>query len=1095
MNKSTLEESLNSTNPDFFSIIAENSSDSFWIMDENFQFTYISPSTPKMTGYSIDEWITLGWHNFIHPDYFQNVIHGFKRLQEDVIQNLVISFIAFHKSGSQIWVEFSASSYRDREGHFKGIVGVTRDITAQKKAEIELMDSMQTCSNIINTIPAGLMIFKISPNNDFHLISINEDAQKITGFVPEEVIGKEATTLFPNIRDFDIFQKAIEVTKTGITYETDDFNYEDNDIKGIFRVRAFMLSQNRLGFAFEDISIIRKAEKVDQELGLILSYSRDFIGSFTLDLKTIFINEAGKEIVGLENNSTMNMYSLLDFYHPDVLEFIKTTVIPTVLEKGRWRGETKFKNFETGLPIEVIHDIYVIRKPFTGEIINISTITIDISAQKRVEAALEKRIIALTQPLEDIEKIAINDIFNIDELQNIQDRFSEATGVSAVMTYLNGNLITQRSNFTELCGDIMLESPKGCELCLKSNPIPGSPLENRKMREYCKSIGLMHAGAKITVGGQHIANWLIGQVRDSSVTEENVRALAKRIGEDEEKLVNAFHKVPQMDPETFEKIAHSFYHIATQMSNSAYQNVQQARLIAQLRAAEAELKESEEKVLTIGNAALDAVIIIDHNGDIVYWNPAAEKIFGHKEQDVIGYNVHQLIMPEKYRAQFESAWATFISTHQGKLIGKVIEMEGLHANGAIFPVEVALSQVSGKNNNWLLAYIRDITERKNAQLELIAAKEKAEESNRLKSHFLTNMSHEIRTPMNGILGFLSLLQDIDLSHETRDKYINIINKSGERLLSTINDIIEMSKIESGHLHTDIEDVNILLIMNDLIDFFQPEIYEKGLKLKTKLIIEKDHLFIKTDKHKLEGILTNLIKNAIKFTSSGFIEIGNYLEKDRMIFYVKDTGIGISKENTEQIFERFVQADTSLTRNYEGSGLGLSIAKAYTDSLDGTIWVESDKGVGSTFFISLPYQSILHKEDFFYDKRNFVPDLKNGINILIAEDDETSFFYLMTILRGITNKVYRAESDEDSINILQEHPEIDLILMDIKMPGMNGLDATKKIREINSNIIIIVQSAFVMTEDYQLAIQSGCNEFISKPINKDTLLNLIGKYFS
>lgn len=1095
MNKSTLEESLNSNNPDFFSIIAENSSDSFWVMDENFQFTYTSPSTPKITGYPIDEWIALGWHNFIHPDYFQNVVHGFERLQSGIIQNFVLSFIAYHKSGSQIWVEINAGVYKDHEGNFKGLVGVTRDITAQKTAEIELLDSLQTCSNIINTVPAGLMIFKISPSNDFLLISINEDAQKITGFIPSEVIGKEATTLFPNIREFDIFQKAIEVSLTGVTYETDDFNYEDNEIQGIFRVRVFMLSQNRLGFAFEDISIIKKAEKVDQELGLILSYSKDFIGSFSLDLKTNFINDAGKEIVGIDNRSSNQDYSLLDFYHPNVIEFIRSTVIPTVLEKGRWRGETQFKHFITGQPIDVIHDIYVIKKPFTGEIINISTITIDISLQKRVEAALEKRIIALTQPLEDVEKIAISDIFNLDELQKIQDKFSEATGVSSVITYPNGNLITQRSNFTELCGDIMLNSTKGCELCLKSNPVPGTPFEGKRIGEYCKSIGLMHAGAKITVGGQHIANWMIGQVRDHSVSEADVRALARQIDEDEDKLVEAFYKVPQMEADTFEKIAQSLYHIANQMSNSAYQNVQQARLIAQLKAAEAEIKESEEKVLTIGNAALDAVIIIDQNGDIVYWNPAAEKIFGHKEQDVLGLNVHQLIMPDKYRTQFESAWNHFTKSHQGKLIGKVIEMEGLHSNGSIFPVEVALSQVSGKNNNWLLAYIRDITDRKNAQLELIAAKEKAEESNRLKSHFLTNMSHEIRTPMNGILGFLSLLQDIDLSHETRDKYINIINKSGERLLSTINDIIEMSKIESGHLHTDMEDVNILLIMNDLIDFFQPEIYEKGLKLKTKLLIEKDHLFIKTDKHKLEGILTNLIKNAIKFTSGGYVEIGNFVEKDRMIFYVKDTGIGISKEYTERIFERFVQADTSLTRNYEGSGLGLSIAKAYIDSLDGQIWVESEKGVGSTFFVSIPYQSILHKEDYFYDKRSLIPNLKNGLNILIAEDDETSFLYLMTILKGITNKVYRAETGEDSLKIIQDHPEIDLILMDIKMPGMNGLDATKKIRAFHQNIIIIVQSAFAMTEDSQLAIESGCNEYISKPINKDLLMSLIGKYFS
>jgi PAS domain S-box-containing protein len=236
---------------------------------------------------------------------------------------------------------------------------------------------------------------------------------------------------------------------------------------------------------------------------------------------------------------------------------------------------------------------------------------------------------------------------------------------------------------------------------------------------------------------------------------------------------------------------------------------------------------------------------------------------------------------------------------------------------------------------------------------LIVSKERAEESDRLKSAFLANMSHEIRTPMNGILGFLQLLSEGEISAGDRDYYFDVINKSGERLLSTINDIIEISKIESGQLSVSLSDVDIESILDFQFEFFLKQAQQKGLKLmllKTEEPIKKS---IYTDKHILDGILTNLIKNAIKFTEVGSIEFGNYIKGEFMIFYVKDTGIGISPDRQQAIFERFVQADLDYKRPHEGSGLGLSIVKAYVKILGGDVWLDSEPAAGTTFFFTIP----------------------------------------------------------------------------------------------------------------------------------------------
>lgn len=392
----------------------------------------------------------------------------------------------------------------------------------------------------------------------------------------------------------------------------------------------------------------------------------------------------------------------------------------------------------------------------------------------------------------------------------------------------------------------------------------------------------------------------------------------------------------------------------------------------------------------------------------------------------------------------------------------------------------------------VLTFARDISEQKRKEKELVIAKEKAEESDRLKSVFLANVSHEIRTPMNAILGFLELMKNPGLQGEEISSYIDIVNQSGQRLLSTINDIIEISKIESGQSEVVYSQVNTQELMRFHYDLFRQEAHEKGILLKLAKQIRGDKVFIQSDIHKLEGILTNLINNAIKFTRSGVIEFGNYLKENSLLFYVKDTGRGIPPDRHKAIFNRFVQSDLNNTRTHEGSGLGLSIAKAYVEMLGGNIWVKSKTGKGSTFFFSIPFIPVKVTKSKTDKVDETAGVLRRKVKLLIAEDDELSFKFLESILNEEGIIIIHAVNGEEAVKCLNENPDISLIIMDIKMPVLDGLEATRHIRTFNKTIPIIAQTAYALAGDRERALEAGCNHYISKPVNRKELLRIFNK---
>ena len=398
----------------------------------------------------------------------------------------------------------------------------------------------------------------------------------------------------------------------------------------------------------------------------------------------------------------------------------------------------------------------------------------------------------------------------------------------------------------------------------------------------------------------------------------------------------------------------------------------------------------------------------------------------------------------------------------------------------------------------VLGISTDITERKRYEKALVEALEKAEESDRLKSAFLANMSHEIRTPLNGIIGFSKYLRNFpDTNREETLKFLNIICNSADHLLNLINDIIDISKIEVGQLKIAPESINLNALLNEIYTFYysaKPDLSKRGVSFRITTSLSDAESSIVVDKVRLRQVLNNLIGNALKFTREGSVEFGYELTTDKnyVRFFVKDTGIGISKDKVELIFQRFRQADIDITKKFGGTGLGLAISKSLVDLMGGNIWVDSQPEIGSTFYFTLPFIKTaipVAKSDAPFEFKEVMDKLK-GKRILIAEDDTNSLFYLKTVLQNSGIVCLEALNGRDAVNLFLKNPDVDLILMDLKMPELSGFEAIKEIRRVSPKVPIIVQTAHVFNDEKVLCNAMGCDNFISKPVDINVLFSAL-----
>jgi PAS domain S-box-containing protein len=503
-----------------------------------------------------------------------------------------------------------------------------------------------------------------------------------------------------------------------------------------------------------------------------------------------------------------------------------------------------------------------------------------------------------------------------------------------------------------------------------------------------------------------------------------------------------------------------------------------------------EVSISTENLLDLlWNSSLCGMILIKPDGEIIRVNDAYKKIYAI-DRDITGESFWSIFpdeVKEEIKRQFKLLFNSNKLASQLDSIFKIYHVEEKFLEFRFFFL------TENQERKAMLWLVEDVTSQKLATLEIQRAKERIEESDRLKAAFLANMSHEIRTPMNGIIGFSSMLLDPDLSDDKRGQFVEIIISSSNHLLELIDDIIDLSKIEARQVELNNREFYLNDLMNEVYASFGSTAASKGIRFTFHMGLPMPESKIISDEKKLKQVITNLINNAFKFTHEGVIEFGYSIVGKEIQFMVRDTGIGIDAKYYKTIFERFRQADDSNTRQYGGTGLGLSISKSYIELIGGRIWVQSKLNEGSSFYFTVPYHPAKMAE-IIEEKATAsgLPDW-SGKTILIAEDEEVNHIYLSEVLLGTNVNVLSAKNGLEAVDIARKDRDIDIILMDIKMPELNGYEATKIIKQIRPTLPIIAQTAYAMAGDREIALSEGCDDYISKPVKKDKLLSIIQKY--
>lgn len=501
-----------------------------------------------------------------------------------------------------------------------------------------------------------------------------------------------------------------------------------------------------------------------------------------------------------------------------------------------------------------------------------------------------------------------------------------------------------------------------------------------------------------------------------------------------------------------------------------------------------ELETSYNNLKSIFDNVGDGIVLHDVNGNIYFNNRQAARIINATENLAKDHEINVLdLFPDKQeKFKMLDIWKEAMNG-----VSRVVStsFKPLGSDMMIY-VQVSMNKTLWYGKPLVVAVIRDFTERANFENQLVKAKDKAEEGERLMTAFLQNISHEIRTPLNAIMGFSGLLVENELTSDKRKDFVSIILKSSSQLLNIVNDILTISSIETRQVKLSLTNANLNQLIDSIYAYFKSEADSNGLELKFNKGLSDNRADVYTDIMKLHQILFNLISNALKFTKTGSITFGYDVNEgetgEYLSFFVKDTGIGIEKERHQLIFEKFRKIDNKTGVLNRGIGLGLSIAKAFADIMGGRIWVQSVPGEGSVFYLEIPYKPIY--EGITMENKN----VENTSVILVAEDEEYNYLYLDELLNKLGLKHIQAKDGKEAIDICLENKNVNLVLMDIKMPVIDGYTAAQKIKEFSPKIPIIAQSAYALEHERE-KFRDVFDDYLAKPINKEIFLMTLRKF--
>lgn len=1054
-------------------------------------------------------------------------------------------------NGIQKYINYKFNDIIDNNNITKGKVHLFSDITNDVLSKKLLVESESKFKAVFNDSGLGIVIVNADTqkidicNNHFKKLfeyDDNDDLSQLTIYdLHPEFAHQQIFESFKKLMEF----KVSKVTSIPCIKKTGEIFY--CDINSSF----FKMYGNQVGVGFfTDVTSKLAADKLLNEslerFKQVTNTSSDLIWEINTDGLITYMNPVSEKLLGYKPEEIINKIHFFDLHKNDEREYF-VNIAQEILESGK-----PFKNFENDMLTKSGEIITVISSgsPFfdsDGKILGYRGIDNDITEQKKTEKILkanEERFRYISGCISDISYSCIKNIDTNYEISWMIGAAERITGytIEELFEMKCWGHIVHPDDFPTFMKKVIKASPgeiNFCELRLLNKngnyiwvesyvvcpEIQNSPdtkviygalkditqakqtlkLLEKERTYFAQLFKYSPEGIVILDNNDRIQDCNEEFVRMFGYEPDEMHGrlineliVPKELAYEANTLTSSVTSGKEISVETVRKTkSGELIHVSILgkpiIHNDGNQLAVYAiyRDITDRKNAELALKISEERNRAIVEAIPDLFFVISNDftfKDCLVHDES--KLYAPKAK-FLGKKVRE-IMPEYISEHFEEAVNNLNLTGKMQVFDFILEF-----NDKVSWYEDRVIRI---NKDEILIISRDITERKLFENEIIKSKEKAELNDKLKTSFMANMSHELRTPMSGIMGFTQLLSDPDITPEEHNEFIELLKRSNRRLLNLINNILDLSRIEAGEVELINESFNINDMFNEIHSLFKQNAITKGIEFTINTELEHPDAFIYSDESKHHQILSNLVNNAIKFTEEGKIELGYKISDDEIEIYVSDTGVGISVDFLPNLFDRFMQEDISFNRSYEGAGLGLSIVRGLVEIMSGTINVETTKGIGTKISYKIPKINKQENDDMVVIENepsvfemNDNTDLPK-VKILVAEDDEVNFIYIKKALSKIENAyILHTDNGKTTVDIYHENPDICLVLMDIKMPVMDGIEATKRILALNPNANIIAVTAYAQKSDREAAMEAGCKEYIIKPFLPDELIDIVKKY--
>ncbi|NOR75002.1 MAG: PAS domain S-box protein [Draconibacterium sp.] len=1134
-------------------MLFESAPDAYYLSDLKGVFLDGNKAAEELIGYKKEDMVGTNIFNLnlISANQFTNIT---KSIAKSVLgkKSGPYEFILNHKDGHKVPAEVTTFPVKIKNKTV--VLGIARDISERKEAEKVLRKSEEKyrliTTNALDTIWTTDKEFNITFVNHAIYNFMGYAPEEFINLIPTSYTTAEGFLVIQNAADQLVANfKRGEINQ--IKFELQQFKKDGTLVDVEIRANILLDNDKRfIGFQGRsiDISERKKAERALTEFNKIINRSPSVV--------FLWRNEKSWPVEYVSKNvEKLTGYTVEEFidekvtykqiiYSEDLETLENEAAILLKQNNNKILDRKNYRIITKNGDIKWVEDKTLIRKDKNGNVVAYEGIVSDITNRKRNEEVITKLSSAVKQ---SPSVIAITDLKG--NLEYVNPKFTEVTGYTfeeakglnpRILKFgdqpedMYGKLWAAISEGKEWRGEFYNRKKNGDGFWESASISPiindegeiinylkvaEDVTEAKQMEELLRyneeqyravvenspnGISIIGSDFKFDYVNNRLCE-ILGRKYEEIIGND----FREFLDEESKKFVGEIYlrrQKGEVVPTTYEcnvvrkggeKRRVEITAVIVKDLKNRIRSIAQIMDITDRKQAELKLMQSEQRFKSLFEDLGDAVFVTTiggiYAGRILEVNYAATKQTGYTKDELLKMNIISDLSVLDSGKIRRNEWDEMLK--KGKAVTAIEKKK--KKDGTEFWTEVIVTPIQFNGENASLSINHDITNRVQAEIDLKAALKKATESDRLKSAFLATMSHELRTPLNAIIGFSDLI-DKNLPIDSIINFCKIINSSGEHLLSIVKDLFDISLIESGEAKIIKEKVVLQEVLNNVYEVIKAKQHRDGkdnLELNMIIPVENNDLTVVTDETKLSQILINLLKNALKFTEEGHINFGYYIETKQGVpilkFYVEDTGIGVPKEKQEVIFEIFRQVEDTLSRKYGGTGIGLSISKKLIKLLGGKIWVESESDTGSTFYFTIPLTEFLKIDSQIKDVVENKKSIKEK-TILVAEDDDMSFQYLNSVFEISKINIIWAKNGEESVTLCKENANINLVLMDINMPLMDGYEATKIIKKFRPELPIIAQTAHAIAGDREKSLAAGCDDYISKPIKKEELMKKIRK---